>query len=152
MSKIQGYPTVPIAFVLSPPEPVCLAGSKDKSAEPSFCALFPFGESDLGMPAARAGSVWVQRRSVVASDASVQHVIQTLPSAAVGLEAAGGAAPYSVHPVHLSPAALAQHFVVRWRDFERGQWTWRLRRWGNYRLRHGRIMAQGGMVDLGSPL
>jgi hypothetical protein len=33
--------TVPMAWVLSPPEPVRLAGSKDKSAEPSFCAPFP---------------------------------------------------------------------------------------------------------------
>jgi hypothetical protein len=41
---LQGYQTVPIAFVLSPPEPVRLGSGKDKSAAPSFCAPFPFGE------------------------------------------------------------------------------------------------------------
>ena len=43
--KFQGYSTVPIAFVLSPPGPVS-ARANDKSAEPSFCAPFPFGKAE----------------------------------------------------------------------------------------------------------
>jgi hypothetical protein len=44
--KLQGgHPAFPIASVLSPPEPVRLAGGKDKSAAPSFCAPFPGGQA-----------------------------------------------------------------------------------------------------------
>src|SRR5262249_18032064 len=52
----------------------------------------------------------------VALDGSIRvssTTIRGLPSAAVGLEAAGGAAPDGVHAVHLVAAALAQHLVVR---------------------------------------
>jgi hypothetical protein len=44
--KLQGgHSTLPIASVLSPPEPVRLAGSKEQSAGPSFCAPFPGGQA-----------------------------------------------------------------------------------------------------------